>query len=167
MKDLFREVETHMKHAVEHFQHEPVAIVAGLDPIDRIVERRREPLNVLEFSQACGERIGGDRESVFCADQIRAHHGHRTVFQVSTDVGLLGGHPIAEKNVDILILQGCECDRHRKHGDRGGIAYREQHLTRESSGRRDIGPAHVSEANSLAARRVSSGRRHCAGGGCE
>ena len=66
-------------------------------------------------------------------------------------VGRLGGHPIAQEHIDVVVLDGGEGDGNREHGDRRRVADGTQQLRDQRGGGGHIGPADVRESHDLAA----------------
>ena len=57
---------------LDHLQHQPVAVVAGLDAVDRAVERGGEAVDVVEVLEARVIGVGRHREGVLGALEIGA-----------------------------------------------------------------------------------------------
>ncbi len=143
---------------LQHFQNQAVAVVAGFDAVNRIVECRGKPVDVLEILESRVVGVRGYGERVLGALKIRTDHDHRTVGVVGFAIGLLGRHPVAEKYVDVLILQGRKRYGNRQHGDGGFVSDTVQQLADQGRGRGDVCPPYIGEANILADRRIAIGR---------
>ena len=145
---------------LQHFQHVAVAVIAGLDPVDGVIERRRETLNILEVFQTSRVGVDGNRQGVLGACQIRSNYLDRAVIHVPASVSLLGRHPIAQEHVDVVIVKRRKSDRNRKHGNGRRIAYGAEQLADQCCRGGHIRPAHVGKADYLAARRLTRGAWH-------
>jgi hypothetical protein len=89
---------------LQHRQDQPVAVIAGLDTVDRILQLRREALDVGERLQAGIVGVGGHGQRVLGAGQIGAEHLDRAVGHIGPAVAFLGRHPVAQEHVDVLVL---------------------------------------------------------------
>ena len=89
-----------------------IAVIARLDAIDGMVELGRKARNVGKILQARRPSIFGDRQGVFGARQIGADHLDRAVLFKRRAVLGHGRHPVAQKDIDILVLHGGIGDRH-------------------------------------------------------
>ncbi len=136
----------------DQVQHVVIAVIAGLDAIDRTVQLRREPLDVGKVVQAGGVGVGGDGQGVFGALQVGAHHIDRAVLDEGRAVGLLRGHPVAHEDVDVLVLHRRIGDRHRQDDDLGLVAEVFQDRTGQAGGGGHVGPADVGQAHRPALR---------------
>ena len=145
---------------LEHLEHVAVAVVAGFDAVDRMIQRTREALDVGEVMEARFVGVGRHGQCVFRAREIGADFDDRAVGDVLAAIRLLRRHPIAEEHVNVLVLQRCERDRHGQHGDLRRVAELLQECGRERRGRGHVGPADVGEAHGTTARRVGAGRRY-------
>ena len=91
--------------ALDHVVDDHVAVVAGLDPVDLAVKLVLELRDVGEIAKAPLGDIGRDRQSVLGAFQVGAHDLDRLVFDIGADEGFHRRHPVAEEDVDVLLLQ--------------------------------------------------------------
>jgi len=120
-----------------------VAVVAGLDAVDRRTQRTREPGDVGEVVQTLGVEVVRDGQGVLRADQVGAHHLDRAVGQIGRQVLAHRRHPVAEEDVDILVLHRRVGHRHRQHGDLGLVAEVAEQRAERGGRRRHVGPADV------------------------
>ncbi len=139
---------------LEHLQHETVAVVAGFDAVNRIVDRRAETPDVVEVLETGLVGVGGNRQGVFRAQQVRSDDDHGAVGVVWRTIGRLGRHPVAEKDIDVVILQRCEGHGDREHRDVREVTDAAHQFRHQCGGRSHIGPPYIGEAHGLAARRI-------------
>jgi hypothetical protein len=74
---------------LQHRQNQPVAVVAGFDAVDRMVQGRSEALNVIEVAQARLIGIRGHGQGVLGAAQVGAQHFDGALVHVALAVGFL------------------------------------------------------------------------------
>ena len=86
-------------------QHEAVAVVAGLDAVDLVVELGSEAPDVGEVTEPGLVQVGRHCERVLGAIQVRAHDLDRALGLVGLEVRRHGRHPVAEKDVDVAVLE--------------------------------------------------------------
>ncbi|ENN87978.1 hypothetical protein RHSP_50177 [Rhizobium freirei PRF 81] len=149
---------------VDHVDDQAVAVIARLDAIDLAVEIALMGGDILEVLDA--ERgtlfIGGER--ILGAFEIGADGFDRFVFRERLDVLGHGGHPVAEEDVDVLVLKRLIGHRHSKHLDVGVVAERLQEDGGRCGSGGDVGPTHIGEMYGATARRLgcgSSGGAQC------
>ena len=140
-------------------QHQPVAVVAGLDAVDLVLEFRRVALDVREVVKPGLIEIRRHGERVLRAVEVCAHDLDRTLGLVGPQVRGHRGHPVAEEYVDVAVLQRGVSHRHGQHGDLGLVAEQANEVARESRRRRDVGPADVREAHGAAGLGIGRGAR--------
>jgi hypothetical protein len=107
------------------------------------LQRFGELRDVREIAQPLLVEIGRYGEGVLRLGHVGAHYLDRAVVEVGLAIGFLGGHPVAEEDIDVAVAQGGEGDGQRKHRDLGFIAELTQHMAREARGRGHIRPADV------------------------
>ena len=139
---------------LQHLEYMAIAVIAGLDPVDGVLQGRREAVDVIEGPQTRLPGVGGNGEGVLRAAEVGAHHVDRPFLDVLPAVGVLGRHPIAEEHVDILVFERGKGDRHRQQRRGRCVPQVAQHLGGQCGGRGDVGPAHVGEAHDAAGGRV-------------
>ena len=144
---------------LQHLEHMPVAVVAGLDAVDGALQRGGEAVDVGEVPQARLPGIRRHRQRVLGAGEIRTQHLDRSLVDVAFAVGFLGRHPVAEKYVDVVVLQRREGHGHREERSRRRVTELAQQLCRERGGRRHVRPSHIGEAHRAAGGRVRQNRR--------
>jgi hypothetical protein len=116
--------------------------------------------DVAEGFEALVVEIFGNREGVFRAFEVGVEHLDRLVLHIGLPVRLHGGHPVAEEDVDVLVLHGRVGDRNGQHLGLRAVAEPFQQAAGDGRGRRDVGPSHIREARALAARGLGrEGRR--------
>ena len=76
------------------------------------------------------------------------------VGEVGFTVGLLGRHPVAQKHIDVPVLQGRENDGNRQIHRCRRIAESRENLGRDGGNRRHVREADHAEANIAALRRL-------------
>ncbi|MNT48287.1 hypothetical protein D3C72_1850590 [compost metagenome] len=141
--------------ALDHLVDQQVAVVARLDAVDLAVQLVLELGDVLEALQTGLSRVGRHRQGVLGAFQVGGRqHLHAVVLGEGLDHCVHGGRPVAEEDVDLLVLHTGEGDGHRGHDLARGVAqaFGEHHGDAGSGG--DVGPADLGEANLLAALRL-------------
>ena len=147
---------------LEHFQDQAIAVIAGFDAVNGIAKCRGEALDVAEVLEPRLIGVRRHRQGVLGAEQIGTHHRHGPVGLVRLAVGFLSRHPVAEKDIDILVLHRGESHRDGQHGNARRIADAAQQPPGQRRGRRDIGPAHIRKTHGPAARRLRA--RRCGAG---
>ena len=135
---------------LDQVQDLTVAVIARLDAVDRAVEGASEALDVVEIVQTCLMGVVRNRQRIFRAVEVHPHHLDRLVGQEGRTVLLHRGHPVAQKDVDVLVLHGGEGHRDGQHGHLGLIAQALQHQTGDCGGGGDVGPADVRQAHRAA-----------------
>src|SRR5437660_1040808 len=155
--------EAHQAEAVllQYAQDQAVSRTAGLDAVDRVLQRRGEALDIGEVPQARVIAVRGHGEWELRAGQIDPDHLHRAVGDVGPALRFLRRHPVSEEDVEVAALQGCERDGDREHRGVGIIAELRQETAQERRGRGDIGPASIGEAHDATGRTLAGwdGRR--------
>jgi hypothetical protein len=140
---------------VEHLLDQAVAVVARLDAVDLAVQLVLELGDISKALNAAVGHVLGHRERVLGTLEIDTQHLDRAVVTIRGQVTLHGRHPIAEKDVDVAVLQAGVGHGHRQHLRRRFVTQALEH----DRGRRrrggDIGPANVREAHLLAGRRIA------------
>src|SRR5690606_2388347 len=138
----------------DQVQAQPVAIIAGLDAVDLPAKLVLELGDVLEALQPRFIGVGGNGERVLGALQVDADVLDGLVLQIGLYVGFHGRHPVAQEDVDVLVLERGVGDRHRKHLYVRAVA---QGLENDGGGGRgggDVRPTDICEMYSLAAFRL-------------
>ena len=143
---------------VDHVEDQLVAVIAGLDPVDLAGELVAELGDVLEVLEARLVGVGRHGKRIFRPFEIGRDHLDALVVEIGLADRIHGRHPVAEEDVDVLVLHRGVGDRHGQHLGRGLVAEAFQHARRERGGRRDVGPADIGEAHLLARRRIGSTR---------
>ncbi len=151
---------------LDHLEDQPIAVVAGLDAVDGPVQLGGEAVDIVEVLEPQGLRIRRHGQRVLGAFKIRTNDDHRAVGVVGGPIGDLGRHPIAEEDVDVVVLDRREGHRHGQHGDRRGVPDVAEELCGERGGRGHVGPAHVGKSDRAAARRIGRGGRGRRLGAC-
>src|SRR5256885_443727 len=64
---------------LNHPQNVMVAVVAGLDAVDRVMQRGAEALDVGEIPEPGGVSVGRYRQGVFRTAEVLAHHLDRAI----------------------------------------------------------------------------------------
>ena len=157
---------------LDHVEDQAVAVIARLDAVDLAVQLVGELGDVGEALEPLVEQVLRHRQRVFGAGQVGLDVLDRPVLEIGRDVGLHGGHPVAEEDVDVLVLHGGEGHRHRQDLGVGVVAEALEDFRRDGGRRRDVRPADIGEADRrtglrfLGERRGAdeSGAEH---GGCE
>ena len=133
----------------DHVENDAVAVVAGLDAVDLAVELVLELAEVGQrLDAAVGDILRHD-DAIARALEILADRLDRAVVGVGLHVVGHRRHPVAEEDVDVLVLQRGVGDRHGEHLDVRLVAERGQEHRGNAGGRLDVGPADIGKAHGL------------------
>ncbi len=105
----------------------------------------------LEALQPLVVELLGGGERVLGAFEVLADGVDGARLAIGRDVGLHGRHPVAEKDVDVIVGERGIGDGHRQHLDVGLVAERVEDLGRDRGGGGDVRPADIREADQGAA----------------
>ncbi len=103
--------------------------------------------------------IGRHCQGELGAFKVFRHHVGRLGGVEVVNEGFLGGHPVAEKDVDLAVFHGLIADRHRQRLDVGLIPQSIEQNRGDAIGGGDVGPAGIAEANGLAGRIIGGIKR--------
>jgi hypothetical protein len=141
----------------DHAQDQPVAVVARLNTVDGVVELGGEAPDIGKVVQAGLVGVGRNRQGVFGSRQVGADDVDRVVLEICLAVSFHGGHPVAEKDIDVFVLHRSISYRHRQHRYLRFVAKLAYEGAEQSSRGRHVCPSDVRYPHNLA--RGGIGRR--------
>ena len=143
----------------DHVQDQPVSVIARFNAVDFGIKLILELGDIGKALQAGIMGILRDGKRIFRTLKIDANRLHRPVFAIGFNVTLHGRHPVAQEDVNVLVLQRGISHRHGQNLHVGFISERRQD---NRSGRcrcGNVGPANIGKTHSLAAFRCCKRRR--------
>ncbi|MCY1231846.1 hypothetical protein D9M72_443080 [compost metagenome] len=141
---------------VDHVDDQAVAVIARFDAIDLAFERVFLGGDILEVLDAEFGTLGVGRQRVFRAFEVRAEGFDRLVVEIGANVVFLGRHPVAEEDVDVLVLERGVGDRNRENLDVGLVAEALEDGGNGRGGCSDVRPTDVGETDGTTAFRLGS-----------
>ena len=140
----------------DHLEHDAVTVIAGLDAVHLAVELVLELADILQALDAGLGDIGRHDDAVTGTLKVLADRLDRALVCIFLDVGGHRRHPVAEEDVEVVVLERCVGDRYRQDLDVWLITESLEQDRSDAGGRLDIGPADVREPDFLATFRVRS-----------
>jgi hypothetical protein len=102
---------------LDHVDDVQVAVIAGLDAVDRPIQLLAETVDVGEVPEPGRVQVVGHGERVFRALEVRMYELDRLVVEKRLQHRCLRRQPVAEKQVDVVVLHRRKRDGDRQHGD--------------------------------------------------
>ena len=113
---------------LDQVEDEVVAVVAGLDAVNRCPQLFSESIDVREVLEPRVVQIVGHAERVLRTDQVVADDFDGAFVGEGLQHRFLRRNPVAEEDVDVAVLHRLERDRHGKHGNHRLVAQVREHL---------------------------------------
>src|SRR6218665_61552 len=144
---------------VDHLLYLRVGTAARLDPVDLAVELLAVPGDIVERLQAGGPSVAWHRKRRLGAGQVgRFDHVDRLAVEERLNLQLLQRPPVAQRYIELLVLQAGKRDGHRRHRRAWLVAERLEDHRSQRGHRRDVGPAVVGKTQIAATRRLRLGK---------